>query len=597
LRAPIGAGEVRRIERWLGTARVSLALTCLVAIWMDPSQVRYSVWAYGLLVFYIAQGVLIILLLRRRQESTPSFRLLAHSADVVWPAIISAFASGQNNPFFLFFVFVLAAAAYRWGLWETVGTAAMEVLLLWCESLALNLGFFAWLNHILFAHHWPLLQIDALDLEPKRLFMRSVYLLVMGLLLGYLAEQQKQLRAEKAVIARILGRARVESGLTGTLQDIVGELLTLYGAKSALLASQEANSYRVFAGEVRASNGQPSTFRWLDPAPSDKELYLYESSEDVTYACVRGSGPDSGFTLISLDKSGNRLRNGDSGLLKQFVQRHEFRSAVTVSFVLGREWWGRIFLLDPSLAGDTEEELRFVQELVRQVGPAVYNVYLLRRLRMRAGALERARFARELHDGAVQSLIAVEMQVDVLKRQARNHAEVVPDELSRIQGLLREEVLKLRELMQVMKSLDVDSRKLIPFLGDTVERFQRETGIAARFLSELEEVDLPPQVCREVARIVQEGLVNIRKHSQAKQVLVRLGAMEGKLRITIEDDGRGFPFEGRFTQSELESLGKGPLIIKERVRLIEGELTIESTPGKGSRLEIDVPPKREAAYG
>ncbi len=79
---------------------------------------------------------------------------------------------------------------------------------------------------------------------------------------------------------------------------------------------------------------------------------------------------------------------------------------------------GRIFLLDPALAGETEEELRFLQELVRQVGPAVYNVLLLRRLRLRAGAVERARFARELHDGAVQSLIAVEMQVDVLRRQS-----------------------------------------------------------------------------------------------------------------------------------------------------------------------------------
>ena len=70
------------------------------------------------------------------------------------------------------------------------------------------------------------------------------------------------------------------------------------------------------------------------------------------------------------------------------------------------------------MTGEITEELRFLQELVRQIGPAVYNVYLLRRLRLRAGALERARFARELHDGAVQSLIAVEMQVDVLRRQS-----------------------------------------------------------------------------------------------------------------------------------------------------------------------------------
>ena len=73
----------------------------------------------------------------------------------------------------------------------------------------------------------------------------------------------------------------------------------------------------------------------------------------------------------------------------------------------------------------------------------MYNVYLLHRLRRRAEAAERARFARELHDGAVQSLIAVEMQVDVLRRQAETTPAVVSGELGRIQGLLREEVLKL----------------------------------------------------------------------------------------------------------------------------------------------------------
>ena len=83
---------------------------------------------------------------------------------------------------------------------------------------------------------------------------------------------------------------------------------------------------------------------------------------------------------------------------------------------------------------------------------------------------------------------------------------------------MREEVLKLRELMQQMKSLDVDSRKLIGFLADTVERFQRETGITARFSSDLEEPDMPQPVCRELTRIVQEGLVNVRKHSQARRL-------------------------------------------------------------------------------
>jgi signal transduction histidine kinase len=261
---------------------------------------------------------------------------------------------------------------------------------------------------------------------------------------------------------------------------------------------------------------------------------------------------------------------------------------ITVSFLFGDEWKGRVFLFDPSWRGEKLEELRFLLDLVRQVGPAVYNVYLLHRLRRRAGAAERARVARELHDGAVQSLIAVEMQVDVLRRQATAEGPIGA-ELGRIQGLLREEVLKLRELMQQMKAIDVDAQKLLGVLHDTVERFQRETGISARFVADVEELDMPQKICRELVRIVQEGLVNVRKHSHAHHALIRLGSNDSQWSLVLEDDGKGFPFSGRFTQHQLDEIGKGPMIIKERVRLIAGELTVESTSGQGTRLEITIP--------
>ena len=78
---------------------------------------------------------------------------------------------------------------------------------------------------------------------------------------------------------------------------------------------------------------------------------------------------------------------------------------------------------------------------------------------------------------------------------------------------------------------------------------------------------------------------------------MRLSAKNGSWTLVIEDDGRGFPFSGRLSQADLDALGKGPLVIKERVRVIAGELTIESNPGQGSRLEISVPQKPEAMYG
>jgi signal transduction histidine kinase len=591
LRITPDPGETRRIERWLATARVGLAAATLAAIRMDPTQLGHSWAAYGLFVFYLANGILIMMLLRRRQQSTAAFRLLVHAGDILWPALISLFAEGPRSPFFLFFFFVLAAAAYRWGLWETLGTAAAEVALLWIECFVLLHG---WLGPGA-PPSWPALsglRINVGEFEPQRLFMQSVYLIVMGLLLGYLAEQQKHLRAEKAVVNRILSRVRVEDGLTGTMQKIFLEALSMYGAARLLMASQESHSHRVFLGELdNSTSGAFNELRWLEAKPADAKTYLNDFPGEACHAASDGEG----WSVLALDREGNQLAAADPAPISRLRDAQKFASLLTVAFLFGEEWRGRVFLFDPLWRGEKQEELRFLLSLVQQVGPAVYNVYLLHRLRRRAGAAERARVARELHDGAVQSLIAVEMQVDVLRRQAEAK-KPISEELGRIQGLLREEVFKLRELMQQMKAIDVDAQRLLPVLSDTVERFQRETGINARFVTDVEDLDMPQRVCRELLRIVQEGLVNVRKHSGATHALVRLGSSRGQWSLTIEDDGKGFPFAGRLNHERMEEEGRGPMIIKERVRLIAGELTVESTPGKGTRLEITVPRSEEVPH-
>jgi len=589
LRIPTDPGETRRIERWLATARVFLAVSTLVAIRMDPTEVLGHSWAaYGLFVFYMANGILIMMLLRRRQQSTEAFRFLVHAGDIVWPAVISIFAEGPRTPFFLFFFFVLAAAAYRWGLWETLGTAAAEAALLWIESFVLR-------------HVWPQgslplraltgLHINVREFDPQRLFMLSVYLIVMGLLLGYLAERQKHLRAEKAVVTGILSGVRVGAGLTGTIEQIFRELMSMYGATRAMITSQEIHSKRVFVGELDKAEGSGrSEFRWLESGMRDARKYLEDFPGEACYAAVNGDG----WTTLALDDAGHSIPVTNLAPISQMKQAQTFDSLVTVAFLFGGEWKGRVFLFNPSWRGEKQEELRFLLDLVRQVGPAVYNVYLLHRLRRRASAAERARFARELHDGAVQSLIAVEMQVDVLRRQVEANRPV-GGELGRIQSLLREEVLKLRELMQQMKAIDVDAQRLLGVLKDTVERFQRETGINARFVTDLDELDMPQRVCREILRIVQEGLVNVRKHSGARHALVRLVSNGEKWSLSVEDDGKGFPFAGRYNQEQLQEAGKGPMVIKERVGLIAGELTLESNPGQGTRLEVTVPRNGEVS--
>ena len=593
-RAPLSAGEIRRTERWLATARVALTTVAVAALWIEPVRgFVYSPWLYWLLIVYFVHAVVVMLLVRFRPQSTNAFRLVVHSADIVWPALISMFAPAQRGPFFLFFVFVMAAAAYRWGLWETVGTAGSVVALLWAEAFAVRAGLEPAADQWLRVVHLPRLGVSVRELDPQQLFMSSVYLLVLGFLLGYMSENQKKVRAERAVITRVLSSTRVEVGLTGTMQQILGEVMSIYGACRVLSASQEANSYRVFLAEVSRGAEGAEALSWREALPESEKVYLFDSPADAIYAARSAKG----FHAVLLDRDGGRLRDVSAGFLDALARVEKFDAMVSVALLFGTEWSGRVFLFDPQMMGEPEEELRFLQEFAQQVGPAIYNVYLMRRLRERAGALERARFARELHDGAIQSLIAVEMQVDVLRRQSGMQALAVNAELGRIQKLLREEVLKLRELMQAMKSFEVDADRLLGFISDTVERFRRETGIAAEFVSELERVDVAQKVCRELARIVQESLVNVRKHSGAHHVLVRLAQRAGNLQLTVEDDGKGFSFSGRLSGAELETTGKGPAVIRERVRLLAGELTIESTPGHGARLEVRIPPARRTHHG
>ena len=592
-RAPLSAGEIRRTERWLATARVALTIAAVFALLLEPvNGVPYSPWLYWLLIGYLVNGVVVLLLVRFRPQSTNNFRLIVHAIDILWPVLISLFATAQHAPFFLFFVFVMAAAAYRWGFWETVATAVTAVALLEIEAFAMRTGLEPAADRWLRMVHLPRLGVSVRELDPQQLFMSSVYLVVLGFLLGYMSENQKKVRAERAVITRVLSSTRVEAGLTGTMQQILGEVMSIFGARRVLSASQEVHSYRVFLAEVnRDAAGDP--LRWREALPETDKAYLLESPADAVYAARRGDG----FQTVFLDREGTRLREGSTGFLDALGRVEKFDVMASVALAFGKEWSGHVLLFDPEMMGDPEEELRFLQEFAQQVAPAIYNVYLVRRLRERAGALERARFARELHDGAIQSLIAVEMQLDVLRRQSGTQAPVVNAELGRIQKLLREEVLKLRELMQAMKSFEVDADRLLGFISDTVERFRRETGIAAEFVTELERVELAQKGCRELARIVQESLVNVRKHSGAHHVLVRLAQRAGNLQLTVEDDGKGFPFTGRLSHAELETTGKGPAVIRERVRLLAGELAIESTPGHGARLEVRIPPARKTNHG
>ena len=573
----VAPSEAQRIERFLATGRVFLAASSIVAIWLDPTQPsRYAPLAFGLLAAYALHSLVTLALVRYRGTSTSSFRFTIHAIDVAWPALIGFFTQGPNSPFIVLYIFVLLAAAYRWGFRETMGTAAATIVLLFLEALLISPG----LAGVLEGRY-----------TLNELIIRTLYLLIIGYLLGFIAEEEKFLRAETAGIARTMARVEAETGVLGTLRAVFDEVLFLFGARGALLSMREMSTDRTFLWEVRRdqpNQGLDVVLSELDPAR--REQYDFDAPGEVwhVFRSTR-TRRDVLFDLFALDEKGTWRKDASWRPPEAFLQARTFRSLLGAAINLGSEWSGCLLMFEPDLVPTRDAAVQFFQTLCHQVTPAVYSRYLTRRLRSRAGAVERARVARELHDGVIQTLIGLEMEVDVLGRQANVSSLRLSQELSRVQEILHQEVLNLRELMQQMRPVDLTPKQLLDFLAYAVDRFRRDTGISARFVTLLQEVSLMPRVSNELARAAQEALVNVRKHSGARNVLVRFDAQDGYWKLVVDDDGRGFDFSGRLTHAELEAERKGPTIIMERVRSIGGELAIESTPGRGARLEIRVP--------
>jgi signal transduction histidine kinase len=226
-----------------------------------------------------------------------------------------------------------------------------------------------------------------------------------------------------------------------------------------------------------------------------------------------------------------------------------------------------------------------------------YGIYRVGKLRARATAVERAKIARELHDGAIQSLISAEMSTDILRRRAEQEYPPIAPEIELLQSLLRGQVLELRELMHRLKPMEIEPDQLLVRLAEQVDRFRRDSGIAARFVSDAGEIQLSANTCGEILLIVQEALVNIRKHAQAADVLVTFGRRDEYWCLSVSDDGVGFGFEGTLADTELMKSTKGPAIIKERVTNLGGELFLESKSPHGSQLLIRLPQKGFFSHG
>ncbi len=363
-----------------------------------------------------------------------------------------------------------------------------------------------------------------------------------GVGLAFMGDRNRRFSSQIEFFSRISATMQVDQGLAESLRLFLEELATSFSAEEALLLYRDTDLERIFLWRLKAGESERLVPESMPLSRTDGFLL---DDLDATICWNSLAGPGSGFG------------------------------------------W-RIFLLNGRKPFQ-KQDLAWFENIAAHVSPALENIFLLRHLRARAIEAERSRIARDLHDGILQTLLSIEIQLDVLRRRLPAAPDQTVSGLASLQQTVRNEGAELRQTVTDLRPLRVQSADLVDLMRGFAERYRNESTVALDLLIDSAQLRAPDRVCREVFQIYREALNNIKKHAKASHVVVKLSQDDSRLVLVVDDNGEGFSFAGRFTGDELDRLRLGPISIKERARTVGGVLTVESNPGHGARLTIEVP--------
>ncbi|MGE0394784.1 MAG: sensor histidine kinase [Vicinamibacterales bacterium] len=206
---------------------------------------------------------------------------------------------------------------------------------------------------------------------------------------------------------------------------------------------------------------------------------------------------------------------------------------------------------------------------------------------------ERRRVARELHDEVGQLLSAVNLELAAAQQTVQRAAG--PGNLLDGARAMADFALRaVRDLSQLLHPSVLDDLGLAAALKSMADRLGRHTGLRVSTIEDRAVERLPPEVERAAYRIAQEAMTNVVRHSRASAVTIRLTADARDLWLTVEDDGVGF--DTVVAERPGQRGGLGLLGIRERVAHLGGDVSLDSAPGRGTRLEVRLPLWQEVRH-
>lgn len=549
------ASERRSLDRQVTLARPLILLLSFASVLESASPPRF------VLIFQAAYlGLSLLFAVAQFFPRMGSIRLPI-LADLALLAFFLAF-SPVVAPIWFLLLFIAFAAGVEWGF-----NVASWVIAACCVAL---FGWGFWEHDV----GW-------------RTAIRGAALVIgtfaSALGMAYLGDRNRRAGMEYQFLARLNGVLRVEQGVLDSLRQMFEMLLQRFNCDLAFMVYRDADLERVFLWKLqrdaREEKISPENFGLdaadnflLDTPDASAAWNSFESAHD-------GFGWDrqSGAPLVALPRMPGPVRTALG-----------IESLLTVTLDVEGQPNSRLMVAN-SRRHFTRGDLRSLERIGRHVSTSLENLFLLRHFRARAIEAERSRISRDLHDGILQTLLSVQIQLDVLRKKLPEGLDLTASGLANLEQTVRNESAELRRFVTDLRPIRVQSADLIDLMSGFAERYRNESQIQVELLLDAAQLQAPDRVCREVFQIYREALNNIKKHARATHVVVKLNQSDSRLSLVVDDNGEGFSFAGRFSGDELDRLRLGPISIKEHTRSVGGVLTVESNPGHGSRLTVEVP--------
>ncbi|MCG3208216.1 MAG: hypothetical protein FOGNACKC_01818 [Anaerolineae bacterium] len=307
---------------------------------------------------------------------------------------------------------------------------------------------------------------------------------------------------------------------------------------------------------------------------------------DFLQSFPREAGPVTDRALRKGHPVIREVADFPAGEWRTVLEREGWRRVASIPLIAKGKSLGAINLF--TRHGETlfVEHIQLLAAIGQQIGIALENAQLYEQAQQLAMAEERQRLARDLHDSVTQALYGVTLYAEAASRQlSAGEVDQATENLKDLRETAQEALREIRLLIFELRPPILEEQGLVAALGARLETVEGRSGLrtAFEFEEQLRQNRLPLDLETGLYRIAQEALNNILKHAHAHEVKVRLLALNRQIVLEIADDGQGFdPTNGA---------GKGRLglhTMRERAALLGGELNINSQPGQGTRIKVEV---------